>query len=133
MLCQIEIGIRSCTAMYLGFAEDTPASASEFTFTGISQFCGGMKNLIRPAIQICFWDFVCTDVVTARLENRHADRFNIVQRIEQLQRTECIAHHLRIFCSRDLDPTTVRVVDDLQCPVCDQNAVRRTEAVRHPS
>ena len=80
----------------LGLTEATPFSAEEVAITGEGQLSGRLQDFIGPSVQGLLFQLEGADVLAARLVDGHADPVDVVDVIEQLQRTEGVALHLGI-------------------------------------
>ena len=116
----------------LGLTETTPFSAEEVAITGESQLSGRLQDFIGPSVQGFLFQLKGADVLAARLVDGHADVVDVVDVIEQLQRTEGVALHLGIVLRRDQNTKAVLVIDDAECTVSDDDAVGGSEALFYP-
>lgn len=69
------------------------------------------------------------DVGASGLVDGHADCVDVVDAVEQLQRTEGVQFHLRVVVSLDQNASAVLVVHDVQRPVCNDDAVAGAKAL----
>lgn len=56
-----------------------------------------LQRLFRPVPKLGNGNDPGADILPARLVNGHGDRFDVVEAIEDAERTEGVQHHLRIL------------------------------------
>ena len=106
-------------------------SCCEITLACIGKFGSWYQDICCPLQKFFFGNGVCADILPARLENRHADSINIIDAVKQLQRSQGITEHLRIFLCFDKDSFPVLVVNHRQRSVCDNDTVSGSKSLRH--
>ena len=85
--------------------------------------------MIGPLVEFLLRNGESADVGASGLVDRHADDVDVIDTVEQLQRTEGIQLHLRIVVSLDQNASAVLVVHDVERTVCDDDAVAGAEAL----
>lgn len=130
---QLQIGLGTGAALILGLAESAPLTAEEVAVTGKGQFSRGLQNLVRPAVQVILGNLKRADVLASGLIDGHADGVDVVDAVEQLQSTEPVTFHLRIFHCGDKYPKPVFVINHVHSAVRDKDGVGSAEALFHPA
>ena len=97
IFCKLELGIGSGTALDRRLAELAPASGAVFAFAFEGKLCLGLQRLFRPIPKLGNGNDPCADILPAGLVDGHGNRLDVVETIEDTERTERIQHHLRIF------------------------------------
>ena len=64
---------------------------------------------------------------------KDADSFDVVDAVEQLQSTEAVTFHLRVFHCGDKYPKPMFVINHVHGAVCDKDGVGSAEALFHPA
>ena len=121
---QLQIGLGTGAALILGLAESAPLTAEEVAVTGKGQFSRGLQNLVRPAVQVILGNLKRADVLASGLIDGQADGVDVVDAVEQLQSTEPVTFHLRIFHCGDKYPKPVFVINHVHGAIRDKDGVR---------
>ena len=100
---QFQIGLGTGAALILGLAESAPLTAEEVAVPGKGQLGRGLQDLVRPSVELLLGEGKGADVLASGLIDRHGNRIDVVDVIEQLQSTEAVALHLRVVLRRDQD------------------------------
>ena len=100
-----------------------------FTLSVKGKLCSRGQNLIGPLVEFVLWNGEGADVRASGLVDGHADGVDVVDAVEQLQRTEGVQLHLRVVVGFDQNASAVLVVHDVQRPVCNDDAVAGAEAL----
>ena len=110
-------------------AELAPFATVVFTVSVEGKLGGRGQNLIGPLVEFFLRNGEGADVGASGLVDGHADGVDVVDAVEQLQRTEGIQLHLWVVVGFDQNASAVLVVHDVQRPVCDDDAVTGAEAL----
>ena len=116
-----------------GLAKAAPFAAEEVSVTGKSQFCSGFQNLIGPAVEVVFGHLKGGYILASRLVDGHGHRIDVVDTVEQFQGAQGVTHHLGVVIRLHQNTKPMLIVDDMECSVGDNDGVRGTEALFHPS
>ena len=76
---KLQIVFRALTAVRFCFAEQTVVTGMKLAFPVVSKLGRRHERHLCPPEKVVLADLPCTDIVTARLEDRHADAVKIVQ------------------------------------------------------
>ena len=128
-LGKLHVGVGSFTAVGFCLAELAPFAAVVFAVSVEGKLCGRGQNPIGPLVEFLLRNGESADVGASGLVDGHADGVDVVDAVEQLQRTESVQLHLRVVVSLDQNASAVLVVHDVQRPVCNDDAVAGAEAL----
>ena len=117
----------------LGFTEATPLAAEEVSVTGKGKLCGRLQDFIGPAVKVVLGHLEGGYVLASRLIHGHCHGIDVVNDVEQLQGTECVAHHLRIVICFHQNTEAMFVIHHMERSVGDDNGIRSAEALFYPA
>lgn len=92
-LGKLHVGIGSFTAVSFGLAELAPFAAVVFAVSVEGKLCSRGQNLIGPLVEFVLRNGEGADVGASGLVDGHADGVDVVDAVEQLQRTEGVQLH----------------------------------------
>ena len=129
---QFQIVLGPLAAGCLDLAEAAVVTGFIFALTFRRQFCRRLQHRFGPLEQFFLAHGAGADVVPAGLEDSHGHLADIIDAIKQVQRTEGIAHHLRILLGIHQDSQAMLVIDDCQGIVGYDEAVACSKTAWHP-
>ena len=106
-LGKLHVDVGSFTAVSFGLAELAPFAAVVFTVSVKGKLCSRGQNLIGPLVEFVPWNGEGADVGASGLVDGHADGVDVVDVVEQLQRTEGVQLHLRVVVGFDQNASAV--------------------------
>ena len=80
---KFQLCFRSGTALDRSLAELTPTADGIFAFTAESKLGFGLEGFLRPLNECIDRDRPCADVLAPGLKDRHGNRVDIVEMVEQ--------------------------------------------------
>src|SRR5699024_316293 len=107
VLRQHQVCFGSGSALMLGLAKATPFAAEKISVTGKGKLCCWLQDFFGPAVKVVLGHFKGGYILSPWLIHGHCYRVNVVNGIEQLQCTECVAHHLGIVIRIDQNSETM--------------------------
>jgi hypothetical protein len=122
---------RRVSAVLFGFAEQAPVATLEVALSGIGELGCGLQRSFYPFVELVLCYREGADIGAAGLVNRHGNRVNVIDAIEDFQSAERVKHHLRIVVSIDLYALTVLIVHDVKRTVRDDDAVAGAKTTLH--
>ena len=108
-----------------------PASGAVFAFAFEGKLCFGFQRLFRPIPKLGNGNDPGADILPARLVDGHRNCLNVVETIEDAERTEGVQHHLRILFGIHQHALAVFQVNNVEELVRHNEAVAGPETVRH--
>ena len=129
-MCQPEFLFCTSAAFDGGFAEGTPWAGEVFAFAFIGELSLGHQLVLCPCFEIIYGDCPCADVLAPRLIDGHGNIFDVVQAVEDPERTECVEHHLGIPLRFDQNALPIFEIDDVQGFIADDDTVTSSKSVR---
>ena len=91
----------------------------------------GFQRFFRPIQKLGNRNAPYADILPARLVDGHGNRLDVIETIEDAERTESVQHHLRILFGIHQHALAVLQIDNVEELVRHDEAVAGAEAVRH--
>ena len=107
----------------LGLAEAAPFAAEEVTVTGKGKFCSRLQDFIGPAVNVVLGHLEGGYILASRLIHGHCHGIDVVNGVEQLQGTECVAHHLGIVICFHQNAKAMLIIHHVERSVRDDDGV----------
>ena len=130
VLCQPELFFCTSAAFDSSFAEGTPWAGEILAFAFVGELGFGYQFVLCPCFEISDRDCPCADVLAPGLIDGHGDILDVVQAVEDPERTESVEHHLGISLRFDQNALPILEIDDVQGFIADDDTVTGSKSVR---
>ena len=112
-LGQRQIAFCAGAALVPGTAEAAPCASGEIACADERLRTGRTEHFVAPALQVFGRNAPCGGIAKARLEDGHAHRFDVVERLGHVQHAQPVDHELRVFLCVNLHALAQLQVDDV--------------------
>ena len=130
-LGQCQIAFRTGAALVAGTAEAAPCASGEIACADERLRTGRTEHFVAPALQVFGRNTPCGGIAKARLEDGHAHRLDVVERLGHMQHAQPVDHELRVFLCVNLHALAQLQVNDVGNLIGDDDHVRCAEAAVH--
>ena len=130
-LGQRQITFRTSAALVPGTAEATPCASGEIACADERLRTGRTEHFVAPALQVFGRNAPRGGIAKARLEDGHAHRLDVIERLGHVQHTQPVDHELRVFLRVNLHALAQLQVNDVSYFIGDDDHVRCAEAAVH--
>ena len=132
VLRDLQVVLGTLAADRLGRAPAAPVAAGHVVGALQRHDGTGRDVFLSPEQELGERDLLGADVIQAGLDDRVADRLEVVEVAEEGRSAQAVEPQLSVVLGVHFDALAILQVDDLDCAAADHDGVAGSEGLRHP-